>query len=370
MKLWYSFIKELKLSSKSFYFYIEIGMALFLLALLLLVIPNEFKTKTTQYLYLDVDENLSEQILKGYEAADLDGKIEDVTIKANGEKYETKLYVTETDKIYVVSTKEALLDISKSEKKLGLIISLDENQFKYDYYLQGYETEKYENFFKILHNNSGQLNPNVLETQSVVKLSEDLDVLSDKENILPSLLTFNGSLMGLFIIAAYVFLDKKEGIVTAYAVTASKVWVYLMSKVGVLMLTSVFTSLLLIVPVMGFGPNYGLILVFLLASGFFSSALGLVVTSFYENIMQAFGVIYLIMVAMLLPNIAYFIPGWNPVWIKFIPSYYFLYAFKEGLVNHGDIGFILMSSGGLLLLGILLFLFANYRFKKTLTVSA
>ncbi|MBN2796585.1 MAG: ABC transporter permease [Clostridia bacterium] len=370
MKLWYSFLKELKLSSKSFYFYIEIGMALFLLALLLLVIPNEFNTKTTQYLFLDLDESLSTQMIESYKSADLDGNIEDVNVKANGVKHDTKLYVTETEKVYIVSSKEALLDISKSEKKLGVIVTLKDNLLKYDYYLQGYETEKYENFFKILHNNSGQIDKSTLETQRVMKLSEDLNILSDRENVIPSLLTFNGSLMGLFIIAAYVFLDKKEGIVTAYAVTASKVWVYLMSKVGVLMLTSVFTSLLLIIPVMGFGPNYALILIFLLASGFFSSALGLVVTSFYENIMQAFGVIYLIMVAMLLPNIAYFIPSWSPLWIKFIPSYYFLYAFKEGLVSHGNTGFVLMSAGGLLLLGCVLFVFANYRFKKTLTVSA
>ena len=36
--------------------------------------------------------------------------------------------------------------------------------------------------------------------------------------------------MGFFIIAAYIFLDKKEGVIKAYAVTPSPVWKYLLSK--------------------------------------------------------------------------------------------------------------------------------------------
>lgn len=370
MKLWYSFTKELKLSSKSFYFYIEIGMALFLLALLLLVIPNEFRARSTQYVYLDIPSDMRTLVLDGYMDADEDGNVESVEVKGNDDKYTVDLYTSESQNIYVVDSEEALLNIAENEQKLGMIMRQDSNGFTYDYYLQGYETKQYENFFKIMHNASASQASGLIDQQRVVKLSEDLEILSDKENLLPSFLTFNGSLMGLFVIAAYIFLDKKEGIVTAYAVTASTVKTYLMSKVGVLMVTSVVTSLVLIIPVMGLGPNYLMIVLFLIASGFFSSALGLLVTSFYENLMQAFGVIYLIMIAMLLPNIAYFIPSWNPVWIKFIPSYYFLYSFKETLTGNGDMGFVLASSGGLLALGVLLFVLANDRFKKTLTVSA
>ena len=56
MKLWQSFVKELVLSSRSFYFYVEIGMAAIFLFLLLFVIPENFNTKTDEYIYWDIPD--------------------------------------------------------------------------------------------------------------------------------------------------------------------------------------------------------------------------------------------------------------------------------------------------------------------------
>jgi len=105
----------------------------------------------------------------------------------------------------------------------------------------------------------------------------------------------------------------------------------------------------------------------LITSGFFASSLGLLVSSFYKNIMQAFGAIYIIMIAMLLPNIAYFIPSWEPVWIKVIPTYPLIQGFKECIVRNGDTSYVLIASLGFLVSGLFIFIIANKRFKKTLT---
>ncbi|MEA1959766.1 MAG: hypothetical protein U9N81_00475 [Bacillota bacterium] len=100
----------------------------------------------------------------------------------------------------------------------------------------------------------------------------------------------------------------------------------------------------------------------------FASSLGLVVTSFYKNMVQAFGAIYLLMIAMFLPNIAYFIPSWEPVWIKIIPTYPLIQGFKETILANRDTSYTLMASLGFLATGTLLFLIADKRFKNTLKV--
>jgi len=96
--------------------------------------------------------------------------------------------------------------------------------------------------------------------------------------------------------------------------------------------------------------------------------LGLALTSYYDNITQAFGTLYFLIIALMLPNIAYFIPSWNPAWITYIPTYPMLEGFKEILLTNTNSSFVLLSSLGFLAAGAAFFLFANMRFKKTLTI--
>ena len=141
-----------------------------------------------------------------------------------------------------------------------------------------------------------------------------------------------------------------------------------MSKIFVVLLTSIISGLIIIMPIMGFRINYGLLLLLLLTTGFFASSLGLLIASFYNNLTKAFGIVYLIIILMMIPSIAYFIPGWDPFWIKIIPSYPMLQGFKEIILPNGDITYPLIVSAGFLAVGIILFAITNIRFKKTLSI--
>lgn len=369
MKLWHSFVKELKLSSRGFYFYIEIFMAVLLLVILLFVIPKEFVSKQTEYIYFDLPEKLTQGYIDDIIKEELDGKSERVYIKSNGEKISVEFYETDEKKYYITDNKENLIELTKTKRPLvGAVISLDNsNNIHFEYYLQGYESQRLKNIYLVFHNKDLNLIKEESDNQVVRSLSSDYHILNDRENVIPSILTFNGSLMGLFIIAAYIFLDKQEGIIKAYAITASSVWHYLMSKVGVILVTSTISCFIIVVPIMGLQPNYPLMLLLLITSGFFVSALGLVIASYYKNLMQAFGAIYVVMMALMLPSIAYFIPSWEPLWIKVIPTYPLIQGFKETILENGDTTYTVLVSLGFLVVGLILFLFANRRFKQTLS---
>ncbi|GAA0180209.1 hypothetical protein SH2C18_29420 [Clostridium sediminicola] len=370
MKLWHSFIKELKLSSRGFYFYIEIFMAVLLLVILLFVVPEEFKSKEKEFISLDLPKQVTDTLIKDFLEEDLDGKVEKVEIKNKGELIPADYYETEDKKVYVFQSEEILIRMTKAERpSVGAHLNLDDSgNMHYKYYLQGYESEKLKNVYLVFHNRDLDELKAINDKQEVRSLGADYELLNDRENVVPSILTFNGSLMGLFIIAAYIFLDKQEGIIKAYAVTASSVWHYLMSKVGVILVTSILSSFIIVAPIMGLQPNYPLMLLLLITSGFFVSALGLVIASFYKNLMQAFGVVYVVMIALMLPNIAYFIPSWEPLWIKIIPTYPLIEGFKETILANGDTTYTLLVSLGFSVAGLILFLIANKRFKKTLAV--
>lgn len=371
MKLWHSFTKELILSSKSWYFYIEIGMAVILLIVLLFVVPEEFGGKGEEYIYLDLPQVVMDKYREGLLEEDIDEIAELVQVEAEKTVFKAELYETEESKIYLLESMEALNAFSSSERVPAVHVRVnDDNQIIHTYYLQGYETQKLRNLLLVFQNPIA--GHDVLEdyTDNIVVKSmyQNIEPLTDRQNMIPVFLTFNGSLMSLFIIAAYIFLDKSEGIIKAYAVTASSVWQYLMSKIGVIILTSIVTALIVTVPVMGLQANYLAMFLFLITSGFFAASLGLYITSFYEDIAQAFGVLYIVIVIMMMPNISYFTPSWDPNWIKIIPSYIMLQSFKEIVSVNGNISYVLLASLGFTVLGLVFFILANHRFKKTLTI--
>ncbi len=366
MKLWYSFLKELKISSKGFYFYIEMIMAVIILIIIMFVIPENFDGKSEEYLHLNVSQEVKEAYLDNLAEIDEDGVIESITIKSKGEEYNVLYVETNEQEIYLISDFDDFYTIVENERPSQAVsLSMDAGVVMYDYYVQGYESDRLLNLFKILHAESQEEILVTYDKIQVELLMKDVDTLSDRENFLPVFLTFNGSLMGMFIISSYIFLDKNEGIIKAYAVTASKVRTYLLSKVGVLIVVSILTSLIILVPVMGFRVNYGMFMILLITSAFFSSALGLLIASFFRGMIESFGVIYGVMMIMILPNIAYFISSWQPAFITWIPTYPLIQGFKEILI-HGDYSYVLMVSAGFLLAGILLFEYAHIRYKKNL----
>lgn len=367
MKLFSSFIKELTLASRGFYFYIELFMAVLILAVFMFVVPDNFTSTTNEYVYLDMPSEISrvykEQLAKETETK----QAQEVTLEINKQETTAQLYALEGKNVYIVNAREDAVYMADQEREVAAVIKADEaGTIRYEYFLQGYESDKYKNLLQILHVESTDTLEAALNNQEVRPLSTEFKELSDRENMLPSVLVFNGALMGLFIMAAYIFLDKQEGVIKAYAITPTPIWQYLMSKISVLMLTSLISSFIVLIPLMGFQPDYLLLLMLLITTAFFASSLGLLLASFYDNIMQSFGVIYGVMMLMIIPNVAYFMPTWNPAFIKFIPSYPMLEGFKSILLGNGDWQYILSISAGFLLVGLLLFQLASIRYKKTL----
>ncbi len=369
MKLWYSFTKELKLASSGFYFWIELIMAALIIFILLFIIPENFSSVEDEYLRLDMPDVVKEYYLDTIIEEDLDGQVEKAELKLGKEEVEVDLYTSEYRNMYIIEDLDDLVELAKADRPLAaadIVFDEDTNAIRYEYYIQGYESDRLQNLYKILHSKDLELIFDKVELLEVRSLEEASEPLNSREMAVPSLLTFNGSLMGMFIIAAYIFLDKQEGIIKAYAVTASKVWQYLMSKVMVMTTVTIVTTFAISLAVMGFQPNYFMMLVLLLTSSFFGSSLGLVVSSFYDSMTKAFAAIYTVMMLMMMPAIAYFIPSWEPLWIKFIPTHYIIQGFKEIVLENGDMMFVLYSSIAFLFTGIVLFLLANMRFKKTL----
>ena len=146
MKLLSSFKKELVLASRGFYFYIELVFAIVILLVILFAIPQNFSNITTEYLYFNLPQAGKEAFTKILLEDDLDTESEMVEIEANGKTFDTELIVSDESEIYIVDSEEAVRELAESEKNLGAVIELNEdNQLYYKYYLQGYESNRLKN---------------------------------------------------------------------------------------------------------------------------------------------------------------------------------------------------------------------------------
>ena len=224
MKLWHSFKKELKLASQSFYFYIEFITAIIILAVLLFAVPENFATDHTEYITFDVPAAYEEHIRGILLEDDLDGKPAMVEIKSNRQLYQAELIEEEDKKVYILETEAEVKQLAEDKRKLGVVITTNDQGIFYRYYVQGYESDRFKNTLQIIHIKDAEVLKGEMDQQDVRPLLTGFTPLNDRENAIPPLLVLNGSLMGFFVIAAYIFLDKQEGVIKAYAVTAAAVW--------------------------------------------------------------------------------------------------------------------------------------------------
>jgi len=395
VKLLSNYIKEMKLAARGFYFYIEIGMAVLILAILLLFVSEDSTSTRRQFVYSDMPDEITEylrdrSIDKGEArlADPTEFTLKPATFEVtNQETGETTAYHFENEKtveletletldsatgeieetLYYTETGEDMIRLAYGEQEIGATVSMNSRgRVSYTYYLQGYETDRLKSLLYVSHSDS----PGAVEARQdrqVVKTLGVTETLNTRQNLVPILLAYVGSLMGFFIVMAYIFYDKDEGVIRAFAVTPASIWKYLITKIFVILTTVVVSASIFTIPVMGGQPNYFLLYPFLLVTTFAIASLGMLVASFFDNIGKSFGAMYLIMIVLMVPAFSYYIPSFDPLWIRLFPTYPLLQGFKEILLN-GDIGYVLICSLGFLAGGLLLFVLADNRFKKTLTV--
>lgn len=395
MKLLSSYIKEMKIASRGFYFYIEFGMAIIILLVLLFAVTEYPVSSAKEYIYYDMSaemksaalqEDLDKGTLKLAEPTEIDMKAAEFSVK-NKETDETKTYnfdeqtyTLQTYKAYDPGTgrlqktiletqsEDELIRLAWQEKAIAAAIGMDElGEASYRYYNQGFETQRYENLLYILHNESPDTLQEAMDGLTVTKL-ENTELLNTRQALVPLMVILMGALLGFFIAIAYIFLDKDEGVIRAFAVTPSSVWKYLLSKLMVIITTVTISSSIITIPIMGAQPNYLLFYPLLILASFAFSSLGMLISTFYDNISKTFGVLYIFMIAMMLPAFSYYVPSFDPLWLRFFPTYPLLQSMKEIMMKSTDVGYVLITGGGFLAGGLVLFLLANERFKKSLTL--
>ncbi|MDP3058810.1 MAG: ABC transporter permease [bacterium] len=343
-KLWITFLKDSKLSFSGLYFYIEIAMALIFIAVMLFVVPENFDRRQTLFVNVELAEPAKSTILQ-------------------------QLGQGETKVVIFDSKDEVKQALAKTRSAVGVSIEQISGRITYEMILQGFESLQMRKVLQVsMEGAMLAVLPGYVNYTDTTVLEKQSERLTDRQQILPIYLTINVAFMGLFIIAAYIFLDKEEGTIRAFAVAPVQVWQYLASKMLIMLIIGTLSSVLVVVALVGTQVPFLLLLGLVASFNLFGTALGLLISSFFDSMAKAMGALYLAVIVLMLASVSYYMPSFNPIWIKWLPSYSMLFSFREILLVHGNRAYCISQMWLFLLFGLGIFLLANYRFKRTLTV--
>lgn len=398
MKLWDNYKKELKIASRGFYFYMEIITAVILLAAILLFVPTETTSVSEELLYVNGPAATLEQMLlqapgeAGQYVRAEDTKVRlrpmDITYydQQTGQRTDLSFdakktleletweyYNTATGMhektLYIAPSLDDMLRIARTEKWYATIVQPGEDGLpNYRLLLFGSESDRYQNLISAVMGAGNT--PALLQAtqeQTVETLGQD-NVLNNRQSFMPMAVVILNGLMGMLVVISYLIIDKSSGLIRAMALTPMHTRSYLMSKVLVVLTTSLVSSLVVTVPIMGAQLNYLLFVPTAALVSIVSCMFGLWLASFFADIKSAYGMIFLMLLLLIIPAMSYILPGFAPLWIRLMPTYPMLQAVKETLLTTPDTGYVLLVGGGMIVVSGLLLWLSEYRYRKLLGV--
>lgn len=327
--------KDIKVAARNYYFAISILIALLFTIAVLFIIPKQGSLEPTLYFYSKV------------EAPSID------TNEAN---------------IVVVDSKDMVLSLMKKNyNSLGLIYYADTNTPSFEIIKQGYENEKLINAL-ILALKEESIDSDSIEEVKTVVLRENLNIskIPLNKSVVPLFLTIESVFMGFILIAALIFIEKEEDTIRAYAISPGSLYKYFFSKIAVMIILGLISSLTVTVFTIGLEVNYIYLLLLVIFGSIFATSLGLFIASFFNTISQS--LLWLIVISMVLsvPFASYFVPSFAPFYIRIMPTYPLMTAIKEAVFPTGAISSILSAIAYFILLSIPIFIASVILYRKDL----
>lgn len=273
----------------------------------------------------------------------------DQQIKEDETKMKLDLGI-ESEAIMLGTRDEIIVAMEENRSSTGLYIFVENDEVVFEYILQGFEGENTREMLKLstlsrIARDQGQL----VDTSTTYLKGKHADKISLIDLITPIFIVTESALMGLFLVAAYLFMDKNEGSIRAFSVTPNRIWVYLLSKVAMFITFSVASGVLVMLFVKGLQINYFYYIALLIVYSAFGTLIGLLIAAFFDNIQGAMVWILVVATMFAVTTTSYVSPSFSPTAIKLIPTYPMLFAMKAVIYETGNVSYIIKNMIGFLM---------------------
>lgn len=347
MKRFFSLLrKDITLGIKDMFILMEVGFAVIFAIALVFIIPEDIQTEAMVYIY---DET---------------GIVKKAVLEYNPNVEE------EAGEYYVDSRVEVIKGMKKDKLAVGLIIKeTNNNKYSVELLTQPYTKQAVIKYIEVdledlLSKLRGVYPSEVDNSFRIESLSYGKnDSIPFNKRILPTILLFMVGIMGLFAMVSLTTQEKSESTIKVYRITPADMWSFFTSKMLMVLFTGIITFSILYIPMMGFDGYFESLLIIALTI-IFGSTIGIILSSFFENIMASILWVILIMIVLVLPSVSLFSPLFSPGWLKIIPSYYTLFALDASMFPDNNGHIIWQGVAILAVIDVILFLVSGLIFNK------
>ncbi|NPV43667.1 MAG: ABC transporter permease [Firmicutes bacterium] len=336
--------KDIKIAFRNYFFLIVVAVAVLFALLTNYVFPKEINLEPRVFYYIEDKNGSLKTISRIMEKAKLE----------NNKIFETN------------SINELEEKVENDFNSIGIIIKNPLQKPEIEFVFQGYENQKIRNalLLSLKHEILKNMDVNVPEMSTIIlNKYGDLEEIPFNKMLVPAFIVMESILLGYFLIAALIFMEKEEGTNKALYVSPAKITEYLFSKVILMVILGMISCLILTFLTLGSGINYTWLIFYLILGSIAAALLGLILASFFDNISQASVWIIAVSILFSLPFLSYFYPNFAPNLVKVIPTYYLLFATKEIIFPTGNSGIVSISIIGLIIFNIIGF-FATLKLYK------
>ncbi|TYP55447.1 ABC transporter permease [Thermosediminibacter litoriperuensis] len=341
--------KDIKIAFRNQFFAIVIGVALLFVGLINFLIPGELSLKPSVYYFIGYEGRIKPALEQVLEEA---GR-EHGNVHRKG------------------SVEEIEAEMRKDYNSLGMVIGDLEGKPHIEFIMQGHENEKVINALVLSIKDNIRSRMHADKEIKTVFLNQDQDAkkIPFNHTWIPVFVVMESVLLGFFMIAVLIFLEKDERTLTAYMVSPGRIPEYLASKITLMAILGCISSLTLVFLTLGLRAEYLSLFVFVVLGSIAAAISGLILASFFNNVSQASVWIIAFSLILALPFMSYYFPSFAPLIVKAVPTYYLLFAAREILFFGGNRGVLYSALKGLALFDIAGYLAAVAVYRLRLTKS-
>ena len=93
-----------------------------MLIVLLFAIPEHSKIRQDEYIYLNMPDTAATHMVEVMMGDDMDGKIEQTALEADGLSYTASLIETDERNVYLMESEEAVMAMAKATASIGGVV--------------------------------------------------------------------------------------------------------------------------------------------------------------------------------------------------------------------------------------------------------
>ena len=300
--------KDFKIAFRNFFFLIVVIVAAVLIFITNVLLPEQVNMESKIF-----------YTLEGEQSTDTQAIIQFLEKQKGNQRVEGRDEVVE--------------GLEGEQEAIGLIIREIQDKPDFEIIFQGYENEQSRNAFVLSLEsiiNVNQLNNPNIETV-ILKPVLSYEKIPFNKSFVPLMILNEPVMLGFIFLATLIFMEKDEGTIGAYMVSPGSIAEYLWSKVLLILVLGLLSTVLITIFTMGFKVNWLMLISITLAGSLFSSTVAMFVASFFDNIAKAMIWVMGISILFTAPMISYFVPSFAPRAVTMIPTYGLMFAIREAV---------------------------------------